>query len=244
MPPGTNAGEESMFNCGRIAAVIGLGLLGACTGPIEDPLAANSIYRGLYPMPEYQGELPEVLSSADDTPAKQGFLYPSMHNGEVAAQYVDRALGRLDEPGELEEAIAEVVYALEPAASPELSAEDPGIVAGWAAHGYGLRRALRNMIEEIGAASQSTAASAALRQYGPRAAGCAENTLERADRLLALSQQILAGEPDRGAEPTLRQLDMLAEELNQGAPAPGEGGCGLEEAKRYLDEVRPPAGSI
>jgi hypothetical protein len=232
-----------MVKGGRIAAVVGLGLLGACTRPVEDPLAAHSIYWGLYPMPEYEGELPEVLFSAYDTPAKQGFLYTSMHTSEVAAQYVDRALARLEEPGEPEEAITEVVYALEPAAAPQRTAEDPGTVAGWAAHGYGLRRALRNMVEEIAAASESTTASAALRQYGPRAAGCAENTLERADRLLALSQQILAGERVRALEPTLRQLDMLAEELNQGAPSPGEGGCGLEEVKRYLDEVTPPAGS-
>jgi hypothetical protein len=109
-------------------------------------------------MPEYEGELPEVLFSAYETPAKQGFLYTSMHTSEVAAQYVDRALARLDEPGELEEAIAEVVYALEPAAAPEVAAGNPGIVPGWAAHGYGLRRALRNMIEEIAAASQSPAA--------------------------------------------------------------------------------------
>jgi hypothetical protein len=232
-----------MVKGGRIAAVVGLGLLGACTRPVEDPLAVNSIYWGLEPMPVYRGELPEVLFSADDTPTKQGFLYSSMHDGEVAAQYVDRALARLNEPGEAEEALAEVVYALEPAVAPELTAEDSGIVTGWAAHGYGLRRALRNMIEEIAAASQTTAASAALREYGPRAAGCAENTLDRADRLLALSQQILMGERVSALEPTLRRLDMLAEELNQGAPSPGEGGCGLEEVKRYLDEVTPPAGS-
>jgi hypothetical protein len=229
-----------MVKRGRIAAVVGLGLLGACTRPIEDPLAAHGIYWGLYPMPEYEGELPEVLFSAYDTPAKQGFLYTSMHSGEVAAQYVDRALARLDEPGEAEEAIAEVVHALEPTAAPEVAAGNPGNVPGWAAHGYGLRRALRNMIDEIAAASQSTAASAALRQDGPRAAGCAENTLERADRLLALSQQVLAGGQGRAAEPTLRQLDMLSEELNEGAPAPGEGGCGLEEVERYLDPVEAP----
>jgi hypothetical protein len=232
-----------MVKGGRIAAVIGLGLLGACARPIEDPLAARSIYWGLYPMPEYEGELPEVLFSAYDAPAKQGFLYTSMHSSEVAAQYVDRALARLDESGEVEEALAEVVYALEPAAAPAFTAADPGTVQGWAAHGYGLRRALHDMIAEIAAASESTAASPTLREYGPRAAGCAENTLERADRLLALSQQILVGAQGRAAEPTLREAEMLAKELNQGAPAPGESGCGLEETKRYLDEPGPVAGA-
>jgi hypothetical protein len=234
-----------MVKGGRIAAVIGLGLLGACTRPVDDPLAVRSIYWGLYPMPEYEGELPEVRFSAADTPAKQGYLYTSMHTAEVAAQYVDRALARQDEPGEPEEALTEVVYALEPAAAPRRTAADPGTVEGWAAHGYGLRRALPNMIDEIAAASQSGAASDALRQYGPRAAGCAENTLQRADRLLALSQRILAGAQGRADETALRPLDMLSESLNEGAPSPGEGGCGLSEAKRYLDEVTPaPAGAL
>ena len=232
-----------MVKAVRIAAIIGLALLGACARPVDDPFAARSIYWGLYPMPEYAGELPEVLFSAADAPAEQGYLYSSMHAGEVAAQYVDRALARRAERGATEEALAEVVYALEPAAAPPLTAADPALAAGRAAHGDGLRRTLRSMIEEIAAASQAPAASAALREYGPRAAGCAENTLARADRLLALSEQVLAGEADPAAEPTLRQLDMLSEELNEGAPAPGEGGCGLEEAKRYLDELAPPAGA-
>jgi hypothetical protein len=228
-----------MVKGGRAAAIIGLGLLGACTRLVDDPLAVHSIYRGLEPMPVYTGELPEVLFSAAATPTKQGFLYSSMHDGAVAAQYVDRALARLNEPGEAEEALAEVVYALEPAAAPPRTAMVAGTAAGWAAHGYGLRRGLRDMVEEIAAASEAPAASAALRQYGPRATGCAENTLDRADRLLGLTQQTLAGGQDRAAlEPSLRQLTMLAEELNRGAPSPGEGGCGLEQVKRYLDEVR------
>ena len=229
-----------MVKGGRIAAVIGLGLLGACARPIEDPLAARSIYWGLYPMPEYEGELPEVLFSASVAPATLGSLSTSMHTRAGGALFAAGAPARPGAPGEVEEALAEVVYALEPAAAPAFTAADPGTVQGWAAHGYGLRRALRDMIGEI-AASEPTAASPALREYGPRAAACAENTLERADRLLALSQQILVGAEGRAAEPALRQLDMLSEELNEGAPSPGEGGCGLEEAERYLDEVAPPA---
>lgn len=229
-----------MVKGGRIAVVVGLGLLGACTRPVDDPLAARSIYWGLYPMPEYAGELPTVLFSAPDTPARQGYLYTSMQSSEVAAQSVDRAIARRAEPGEPEEALTEVVYALEPGLAPPKTAVDPGTAEGWAAHGYGARRALRNMIDAISSGSQASAASDALRQNGPRAAGCAENTLQRADRLLALSQQILAGGGGPEAEPTLLQADMIAKELNRGAPSPGEGGCGLEEAKRYLDEVRPP----
>lgn len=167
-----------------IAIIIGLGLLGACTRPVDDPLAAHSIYWGLDPMPTYEGELPRVLFSADDTPAKQGLLYSSMRDAEVAAQYAGRALARLDEPGEAEQAIGEVVHALEPAAAPDLAIRDAGFVPGWAGRDYGLQRGVRNMAEEMRAAIDSGSASPALREYGPRAEGCTDNTRDRAARAL------------------------------------------------------------
>ena len=81
-----------MGNGGRIAAVIGLGLLGACTRLVDDPLAVRSVYGGLTPNPVYRGELPRVLYSDAQTPAKQGLLYTSMFESEVAAQYAGLAV--------------------------------------------------------------------------------------------------------------------------------------------------------
>ena len=107
----------------------------------------------------------------------------------------------------------------------------------WAGSGYGLRRAGQDMIDEIRAAVEDGSASDALRDYGPRAIRCTENTLARAERVLALGQQVLAGGSTAEIEPLLSQLDEEATALNNGVPAPGDEGCGLQQTYRYLGQV-------
>jgi hypothetical protein len=219
----------------RLVTVAGLLLVAGC----QDPIARASWYGGLAPFDPPSGELVEVLDTSSVTPAKQGLLYTAMQDAEFAGQYAGRALARLDEPGQMKTAVGEVIYAIEPAEAPDWEAKRGGFVAGWASRGYGLRRALNGMAVGIGAAGEGSSASAALREQGPRALQCTENTLHRADRVLVMSQQVLAMGQGADVEPTLRQLIELAEALNRGLPSPDEGGCGLEDVKRYLEQVVP-----
>lgn len=219
----------------RIVIVVGLMSLTAC----QDPFARASLYGGLAPFNPPTGELVEVLDTSSNTPAKQGLLYTAMQDAEFAGQYAGRALARLDEPGQTKTAVGEVIYSIEPAEAPEWAAKDTGFVAGWGSRGYGLRRALNGMTAAIGAAGEQGSASAALREQGPRALQCTENTLHRADRVLAMSHQVQGAGQGAEVEATLRQLKELAEALNRGLPSPDEGGCGLEDVKRYLDQVVP-----
>lgn len=214
---------------------LGLMLLAGC----QDPIARASLYGGLAPFNPPTGELVEVLDTSSATPAKQGLLYTAMQDAEFAGQYAGRALARLGEPGQTTTAVGEVIYAIEPAEAPDWEAKQGGFVAGWGSRGYGLRRALNGMAAQIGDASEQSSASAALREHGPRALQCTENTLHRADRVLAMSQQVLATGQAADTEATLRQLKELAEALNRGLPSPDESGCGLEDVKRYLNQVVP-----
>ena len=180
-----------------------------------------------------------LRASADSaTPAKQGLLYTSMRDAQVAASYAGRALARTDEPGETASALGEVVYAIEPAKAPAWDARHYPFGPVWASHGFGLQRALNRMTTELTAASAEGAASAALRERGQSALRCIEDTQARAGEVLALSQQALAA---GGIAPTLEQIKERAETLNPGAASAGEGGCGLEEVKRQLDQVGPTA---
>ena len=81
-------------------------------------------------------------------------------------------------------------------------------------------------------------ASEALRTYGPRAIRCAENTLGRADRVQALAEQALVA-TDAELKPILRELDEVATALNNGVPAPGDEGCGLQQTHLYLNQIAP-----
>ncbi|MGH6901679.1 MAG: hypothetical protein ACREIR_02965 [Geminicoccaceae bacterium] len=217
----------------RILGAVGVLCMAGCT---QDPLAEHSVYWGLAPFERPTGPLVRVLDTDSATPDKQGLLYTAMRDAQVTASYADRALARLDEPGETESALAEVVYAIEPAAAPPWDPRDGAFGPNWASHGYGLQRALNRMKDEVAAATEQGSASAALREHGAPALRCTENTQERADRLLSLSQQALGG---GAAVPTLEQIKEQAEALNRGVPAPGETGCGLQEVERQLNQAMP-----
>jgi hypothetical protein len=211
-------------------------------GCAQDPLAERSVYWGLSPFERPSGPLVRVLDFDSATPDKQGLLYTSMRDAEIAATYSDRAIARQDEPGETEEAIAEVVYAIEPAEAPPWNAgpwhaAGYGLVAGWASHGYGLQRSLGGMAEVIASATERD--PAVLQAHGPRALECTRNTQDRAAQVLALSQQVLNRGGGIAPEATLAQIREVAEALNRGVPAPGESGCGLQEVERQLNEALP-----
>jgi hypothetical protein len=225
---------------GRFLCAVGVLWMTGCT---QDPLARYNVYWGLSPFDPPMGPLVRVLDTSSDTPAKQGLLYTSMRDAEVAALYAGRALARIDEPGETESALGEVVYAVEPAAAPAWEAKDYGFVPGWASHGYGLQRALNGMAAELAGMSEEGPVGAALRQHVPPALRCTENTQDRAEQVLALSRQVLAEGAGTDPVPTLEQIREVAEALNRGVPAPDEAGCGLQEVERQLDEVVPREGT-
>ena len=130
--------------------------------------------------------------------------------------------------------VGEVLYAIDPEIAPAWPAKNSGIVEVWAGSGYGLRRSIPRMIDDIRAALERDSASAALRNYGPRAIQCAENALQGAERVRVLSEQVLATATDAALDPLLRQLDEAATALNNGVPSPDDQGCGLQQTFLYL----------
>jgi hypothetical protein len=226
-----------MIRGARLAAILGLGLLGACARMVDDPLAVHDVYWGLSPNPVYQGELPQVLWSAPQTPANQGLLYTSMFESEVAAQYASLAAAAQD-PDVVRSDLGEVLYALDPAEAPPWGAKSTGIVSGWAGGGYGARRATSEMATDIRDAV-AVDGSPALRQYGPEAAACADNTLHRADQIVTLSQQALEAPADQGA--LLKQIYDVARELHHGSDSGTDPAtCGLRQTKHDLDQLPRP----
>ena len=220
---------------GRRMSLIGLLLLAGCA---HDPLAEAEVYPGLVEVEAPTGELTSVMFSADDAPAHQGLLYVAMYDAAVAGQNAGlaQAAASLEE---VKTKVGEVLYAIDPAVAPAWPAKTTGVVEVWAGTGYGLRRAVRGMIDEITAALEDGTASAALRSSGPRAIRCAENTLARAERAIALGQQTLAAGSDTELEPILRELEDVATALNNGMPSPDDEGCGLQQAYLYLNELGP-----
>ena len=220
--------------------MLGRGVIAVCllllAGCAHDPLAEANLYPGLVAVAAPQGELTPVLFSADDAPARQSLLYVAMYDAAVAGQNAGLARAAASLEG-TKTRVGEVLYAIDPELAPPWPAKTTGIVQLWAGTGYGLRRAARRTIEEIRAALEEDATSTALRMYGPRAIRCSENTLERAERVVALGQRALAAGLDTELEPVLRELEEVAIALNRGVPSPGDEGCGLEQAYLYLRQI-------
>jgi hypothetical protein len=225
---------------GRRARMLGRGVIAICllllAGCTHDPLARAEVYPGLVEVEAPRGELVPVLFSAPDTPARQGFLYIGMYDAGVAGQNAGLARAAAS----LEEAktdVGEVLYAVDPELAPPWLAKTTGVVELWQGSGYGLRRAVRNMIDEIRATLGEGSASPDLRTYGPRAIRCAENTLERADQVVLLTERALAAPSDAELDPILRELEQVAVALNNGVPSPDDEGCGLQQAHLYLNQI-------
>lgn len=218
----------------RSVIATGLLLLAGCT---HDPLARADLYPGLVAVEAPSGELVPVLFSAADTPARQGLLHIAMYEAAVAGQHAGLARGLGSTVADVETRVGEVLYAIDPEIAPAWPAKGTGIVEIWAGTGYGLRRALGDMIAEITAALDDGTASAALRTNGPRAIRCIKNTQTRAEEAATLAQRVLAAAPDTELDPMLRQLEEVAVALNNGVPSPDDEGCGLKEAFRHLSEI-------
>jgi hypothetical protein len=207
------------------------------TGCVQDPLAEHSVYWGLSPFERPSGPLVRVLDFDSATPDKQGLLYTSMRDAEVAATYAGRALARTNEPGETGTALGQVVYAIEPAEAPAWDTRHYPFGPVWAGHGYGLQPALNDMASELAGVSEGASASAPLREHGQSALRCTENTRARAGQVLTLSHQALAASGGVAPAPALERIKEQAEALNRGVESAGASGCGLQEVKRQLDQV-------
>jgi hypothetical protein len=217
----------------RGITAIGLLLFAGCT---HDPMVVHNVYPGLVAVQAPEGELTRVLFSADGVPAQQGLLHIAMYDAGVAGQNASLARAAATAEG-ARTRVGEVLYAIDPEIAPAWPAKNSGIVEVWAGSGYGLRRSIPRMIDDIRAALERDSASAALRNYGPRAIQCAENALQGAERVRVLSEQVLATATDAALDPLLRQLDEAATALNTGVPSPDDQGCGLQQTFLYLQQV-------
>jgi hypothetical protein len=217
----------------RGITAIGLLLFAGCT---HDPMVVHNVYPGLVAVQAPEGELTRVLFSADGVPAQQGLLHIAMYDAGVAGQNASLARAAATAEG-ARTRVGEVLYAIDPEIAPAWPAKNSGIVEVWAGSGYGLRRSIPRMIDDIRAALERDSASAALRNYGPRAIQCAENALQGAERVRVLSEQVLATATDAALDPLLRQLDEAATALNNGVPSPDDQGCGLQQTFLYLQQV-------
>lgn len=185
---------------------------------------------------ENTSPLQRILATSEHTPAYQGLLYVAIRDAEAAAQSAGRAVVAADNLAEVRSSLGEVVYAVAPEAAPDWRAKQAGLIPGWAATGYGVRRAVREMAAELRALHGGFGDAPA------QALVCAENTLQRVARLLDLTRRALEADSTEQLDDLVTQIEDLAVALNEGrddddAVEVEQGECGLQAVQTLLEGV-------
>lgn len=147
--------------------------------------------------------------------AELGFLRQAVGEAGTAAEYASFAAGGQQRPGDLR--------AMKTHAGNVLHALDPTRRENGPGLGFGLFEASRNTIEHIRMAADAPDASDNLRTHAAHVVSCVRNTLERAHRMLEITEGILATESAEEADQLSDELNTLGFQLRNGVDANGDG---------------------
>jgi hypothetical protein len=180
--------------------------------------------------------LHRVLVSDRSVPARQGLLYMAMQDAEIALQSAVYAVAA-DEPAEAKARINNMLHAIDPSFPGTPTVTSSGITAFWPGTGFGLRRAVEGIAAQARAVGSRPGASEQVVARAGQVVACAEETLGRIDRAVALGQQALAAGSAVEMAPLLTQIDDLTRIMMEAPAAQAAGACSLEDAKGYLDSL-------
>jgi hypothetical protein len=142
--------------------------------------------------------LDRILVSDADVPARQGLLFMAMQDAAVARQSAGFALAA-DNTADAKAQINNLLYAIDPEFPPTPTVTASGVTPFWPPTGYGLRRSMQDIADEIGTVSSRHDGRAAVVAQAQQVSACTVETLSRIDRLTSLAQQALAaGSADGG----------------------------------------------
>jgi hypothetical protein len=177
--------------------------------------------------------LERVLVSDDDVPAKQSLLYSAMQDAEVALQSAGYAAAA-DEPADAKNRVSNMLHAIDPSIPGTPTVTAYGITAVWPGTGFGLRRAIEGIADQMRAVSSRYASREQVVEEAALVRVCAEQNLERVDRVVSLGQQALAAETAEELAALIAELDRLTDIVLEAPAADAADACSLEHARRYL----------
>ena len=180
--------------------------------------------------------LHRILVSDNSVPAKQGLLYQAMQDAEVALQSAAYAVAA-DEPAEAKARMNNMLHAIDPSFPGTPTVTSSGIAAFWPGTGFGLRRSVEAIVEQARAVGSRPGASERVVTQAGHVVSCAEETLGRIDRVVALGQQALAAGSAAEMAPLLTQIDDVTRIMMEAPAAEAAGACSLEDVKGYLDSL-------
>ncbi len=190
--------------------VAGLGLLAAAVGAQESAHA----------------HILQVVNPEAASVAELGFLRQALGEAGTAAEYASFAAGGQQRPGDLQ--------AMKTHAGNVLHALDPKRMDNGPGLGFGLVQASRQTIANIRMAADAPDASDGLRIHARHVVRCVRNTLSRAERMLEITQRILATASAEEADQLSDELNILGFQLRNGVDANEDGRITWQEGEGGL----------
>ena len=164
-----------------------------------------------------------VMDAWNDTPEMAGLLPAAIAEAEIAARHASLAASDPANLGSIQRHTAHVLHAV-----------DPSQIENGPGNGYGVRRAAEGAAKHIMAAASSGDASGAVRTHAEHVATSAQNTVARADEIVALAQRIAMADSAEAAAGLVAELAGLADALLAGVDANGDGRTGWQEGEGGL----------
>ena len=172
----------------------------------------------------------QVVNPEAASVAELGFLRQAVGEAGTAAEYASFAAGGQERPGDL--------VAMKTHAGNVLHALDPTRIENGPGLGFGLLEASRRTIAHVQMAARAPDASDNLRTHARHVTSCVRNTLERARRMLEITERILATGSAEEADQLSDELNDLGFQLRNGVDANGDGRVTWQEGEGGLYDAQ------
>jgi hypothetical protein len=167
-----------------------------------------------------------VVNAFNDTPNGQGLLPVALAEARLAAQHAALGARNTSNLESMKQHAAHVLHAV----APTTVEKGPG-------QGYGVKKAAAAVASHIELAARAQGASQAVSTHAMHIATAARNTVQRADKVIALVKQIQAATTAEEAAKLMNQLVPLTEQLVAGVDANADGRIGWQEGEGGLQHV-------
>ncbi len=173
-----------------------------------------------------------VMDGFGDTPDGQGLLPTALAEAKIAAQHAALAA---EDPNNLRAMKRHSEHVLN-AVDPNEQDDGPGL-------GYGVKQAAAGIAQHIELAAQSDGASQGVMTHAEHVATSANNTVRRADTIIALAKAIemlpgsVSPESPPAALALVTQLNTVAEQLITGVDANSDGRVGWQQGEGGLQQA-------
>ena len=168
-------------------------------------------------------EMKQVAVSFEGAPDGMGLLQTAIAEAKVAIQHAGFAAEKPDDLDYAKTHMAHVRHAIDPS----IDGKGPGL-------GFGFKAASEGVVQHTQKAISAHGASDNVKLHGNHVATSAGNGVGRADKILAVIEQIMSAEDGAEAKPLVFSVHEMTKELLDGVDGDGDGKVSWKEGEGGL----------